>query len=104
MISRQIDVGERVAGSFARNSTQGVFSTQAASAARLRSERAQSSGTPPTLSAQRRLSSASSTHNIEGVLMVEPLKMSSFSLPPLSRRKILGSGQGGVYDSSRSTA
>ena len=36
---RQIEVQDRVAGSFARNSTQGVFSTQAETAARLLFER-----------------------------------------------------------------
>ena len=36
--------------------------------------------------------------------MVSPLKMPSISLPPLVRRKILGSGQGGVWLSSRATA
>ena len=36
--------------------------------------------------------------------MVEPLKMSSLSLPPLSMRKILGRGRGGVNVSRRSTA
>ncbi len=33
---------------------------------------------------------------IEGVLMVSPRKIPSISLPPLVRRKIFGSGQGGV--------
>ncbi len=65
-------------------------------AARLASDRAISAGRPPIASAQRRPSSASSTQSIEGVLIVSPLKMPSFSLPPLVRRKIFGSGQAGV--------
>ena len=36
--------------------------------------------------------------------MVSPAKMPSMSLPPLVRRKIFGSGRGGVKLSSRSTA
>src|SRR5690606_34352471 len=99
-----MEVDERYAGSRARNSTHGVSSTQAERTARFFWERPMSAGRPPMLSAQRSESSASSTHSIDGVLMVEPLKMSSLSLPPLVMRKILGSGHGGVYDSRRSTA
>src|SRR5687768_15405466 len=95
-MERQMDVQERVAGSLARKSTQSVRFTQASSAARLRRERAMVAGAPPMLSTQRNASSASSTQSIDGVLMVEPLKTSSSSSPPLVRRKIFGSGQGGV--------
>ena len=59
-------------------------------------ERAISAGRPPMRSAQRNPSSASSTHSIEGVLMVAPLNMSSISLPPEISRKIFGSGRGGA--------
>ena len=47
-------------------------------------------------SAQRKPSSASSTHSIDGVLIVSPLKMPSVSLPFEVRRNIFGSGQAGV--------
>ena len=40
---------------------------------------------------------------MEGVLMVAPVKMSAFSLPPFVIRKILGIGHGGEYDSMRCT-
>ena len=47
----------------------------------------------------------SSAHIIDGVLIVSPLKMPPLSVPsPLHSRKILGSGRGGLYDSSRATA
>src|SRR6185295_14373597 len=46
----------------------------------------------------------SSTHSIDGVLMVEPSKISSLILLPLVMRKIFGSGRGGLKLSSRSTA
>ncbi len=39
---------------------------------------------------------ASSTHSIEGVLIVSPRKIPSISLPFAVSRKSLGSGQGGV--------
>ncbi len=95
---------ERVAASSARNAAQGVRSTHAPTAARFASLRAISAGRPPTPSAQRSPSSASSTQSIEGVLIVSPLKMPSISLPPLVRRKIFGNGQDGVKLSSRATA
>ena len=46
----------------------------------------------------------SSTHSMEGVLMVSPSNRARSSLPPLVSRKILGSGQGGRWLSSRSMA
>jgi hypothetical protein len=97
-------VQERVAGASARKSIQSRCATQEAIAARLASLRATSAASPPTLSAQRSPSSASSTQSIEGVLIVSPLKMPSFSLPPEVRRKTFGSGQAGLCVSSRSTA
>ncbi len=78
------------------NRPRRVRSTQAAMAARLASLRAIRPSRPPTLSAQRSPSSASSTHSIDGVLIVSPLKMPSISLPPEVRRKIFGSGQAGL--------
>ena len=71
-------------------------STQALIIARLCSERATSPSSPPTLSAHFSESSASSTHSIEGVLIVSPRKTPSISLPLEVSRKSFGSGQGGV--------
>ena len=84
-----MEVGERCAGSLARNPTQGVRSTQRVIAARLASDRAISAAKPPTLSAQRSPSSASATQSIEGVLIVSPRNR------PGVMRKILGNGQVG---------
>jgi hypothetical protein len=70
----------------------------------LASARAISAGCPPTDSAHFSESSASSTHSIEGVLIVSPRKRPSLSLPFAVSRKIFGNGQGGVQLSSRSTA
>ena len=95
---------ERIAGSLARCSIQSAACTQRSSAAALASARAISASRPPTRSAQSSANSQSSTHSIEGVLIVSPLKMPSISLPPLVRRKILGSGRGAGSRSSRSTA
>ena len=78
--------------------------TQRSSAAALASARAISASRPPIRSAQSSANSQSSTHSIEGVLIVSPLKMPSISLPPLVRRKIFGSGRGAGSRSSRSTA
>src|SRR3712207_7893425 len=52
---------ERVAGSSARKSTQGVRATHSATAARFASDRAIRPFSPPTLSAHLRPSTASST-------------------------------------------
>ena len=93
---RQMEVQERVAGSVARKSTQGVRSTQAATAARFASLRAIRPGSPPTLSAHRNPSNASSTQSMLGVLMVSPLNTPAASLPPLVRRNTFGSGQAGL--------
>ena len=72
---------------------------------RFASDRAISVFNPPILSAQVRPSRASSTHSIEGVLMVAALNTPSMSFPqPEVKRKILGMGQAGVWLSSRSTA
>src|SRR5690606_22201315 len=103
-MDKQIDVDERVSRRDARKSTHGVLSTHADTALKLASDRAIVAFSPPRPSTQRSASNTSSTHNIEGVLMVEPRKIPSFNLPPLVRRKILGSGHEGTYDSSRSTA
>ena len=71
-------------------------STQAGQAAALASARAIRASRPPCSSAQASAQISSSTASIEGVLMVSPWKMPSISLPPLVRRKILGSGQAGL--------
>src|SRR3954467_12372048 len=96
VISSWIDVQDRVAGSLARNCSHGERSTQAATAARLPSARATSPSRPPTDSAHFNESIASSTHSIEGVLIVSPRKIPSISLPPDTIRKTFGRGQGGV--------
>ena len=101
---RQIEVQDRVAASSARKPKPEPASTQSAMAARFASLRATRPLSPPTLSAQRSPSSASSTHSMEGVLIVSPLKMPSLSFPSLVMRKILGIGQAGLWDSSRATA
>ena len=101
---RQTEVVERVAGSLAKNSIHGAVSAQANVAAALASTLAIIPLRPPAASAHLRLIRASSTHNIDGVLMVMPSKTSRLTLPPLVIRKTFGSGQGGVYVSSRSTA
>src|ERR1700730_7617856 len=90
------EVEEIVAGSSARNRTQAQVSTQALIVARLCSERATSPSSPPTDSAHFSESSASSTHSIDGVLIVSPRKTPSINLPFLVNRKSLGKGQGGV--------
>src|SRR3954466_2285658 len=96
VISSWIDVQDRVAGSFARKRSHGERSAQAATVARLPSARATSPSSPPTDSAQRSESIASSTHSIDGVLIVSPRKIPSISLPPEVMRNIFGNGQGGV--------
>src|SRR5918996_242922 len=95
-ILRHTDVHDRIALSSARNPTHPERATHASIAARLPSERAINPLRPPTDSAHLRPSSASSTHSIDGVLIVSPLKMPSISLPPCVRRKIFGSGQAGL--------
>jgi hypothetical protein len=95
-ILRQIDVQERTLGSPARNAYVLDLSIHAEIAARFDSERAMRPFTLPTLSAQLSASSASSTHSIDGVLIVAPWKISSSSLPFLVMRKIFGMGQAGV--------
>src|SRR3954471_22652944 len=96
VISSWIDVQDRVALSLARNCSQGERSTQAATVARLPSARATRPSRPPTDSAHFNESIASSTHSIDGVLIVSPRKMPSINLPPEVMRKIFGRGQGGV--------
>src|SRR6185437_16967118 len=95
-IFRQTEVLERTAGSAARKSTHGVRLTQSAIALVLASARATNPSSPPTAFAQASVSSQSSTHSIDGVLMVSPSKIASLSLPPLVMRKIFGSGQAGL--------
>src|SRR6185369_15454219 len=103
-ILRQTEVHERMRLSAARNPAQPARATQASIAARLPSLRAISALRPPIDCAQVRPSIASSTQSIDGVLIVSPLNTPSISLPPWVRRKILGSGHGGVYVVNRSTA
>src|SRR5690606_30122080 len=89
-MTRQTEVQERAAGSVARKSIQGVAATQDSRAAKLARLRATRPFSPPACSAQRSESSASSTHSMEGVLIVSPTKIPSLSLPPEVRRKTLG--------------
>ena len=93
---RQTEVLEREAGSAARKSTQSVFSTQAARAARLESARRCISTRPPIEAPHFSASMASSTQSMDGVLMVAPSKMSLAILPALVIRKSFGIGQAGV--------
>ena len=60
-----------------------MLATHASIAARLARDRASSPLRPPIDSAHFSPSSASSTHSIDGVLMVSPWKMPSINLPPL---------------------
>src|SRR5271169_2755299 len=90
------EVQEMVAGSSARNRTQDERSTHWAIMARLFSERATSPSSPPTDSAHLSESSASSTHNMEGVLIVSPSNTPLINLPFDVSRKSFGNGQGGV--------
>src|SRR5688500_17102431 len=101
---RQTLVFERVAGSAARWQSQSRFSTIRSSAAALASERALRPVSPPNPLAHSSVQIASSTASIDGVLIVSPLNTPSTSLPFDIRRKTLGSGQEGVYSSSRWTA
>ena len=55
-----------------------------------------SSSIPPMLSAQFREYKTSSTHNIEGVFIVAPEKISLLNFCSFANLKILGIGQGGV--------
>src|SRR5215472_3689187 len=96
VIMMQGEVQDSVAGSSARNSTQSVHATQSLTTARLASARARQPSSPPMLSAHFSESSASSMHNIDGVLIVSPRNNPSINLPLLVMRKIFGSGQGGV--------
>src|SRR5207237_9162877 len=95
-ILRQIDVHERIPGSAARNANVFELSIHDEIAARFDSERATSALMPPSFSAQASESAASTTHSIDGVLIVEPWKISSSSLPFFVMRKIFGIGHAGV--------
>ena len=70
-----------------------ILATQSSMAFRLALDRAMSAGKPPMDSAHFRPSRASSTHSMEGVLMVSPWKIPAISLPPLVIWKIFGSGR-----------
>src|SRR5690349_6309088 len=94
-IFRRTEIFERVSAFTDRFSTHGVFVIQSNSTFALLSARAISAFRPPTDFAQLSVSSQSSTHSVDGVLMVSPSKMPSLSLPPLVMRKIFGSGHGG---------
>ena len=93
-----------MAGVPARNSTQGVRSTQARHGRKIALATGDKGRQAADPSAQRSPSSASSTASMDGVLIVSPLKMPSISLPPLVRRNSLGSGQAGLWLSRRATA
>src|SRR5580704_4318454 len=69
---RQMEVLERVPGASARKPAQVERSTQESMVAKFARERATSPARPPMDSAHLSPSRASSTHNIEGVLMVSP--------------------------------
>ena len=96
-----IDQAHRGVGALGRRSWRGtrptsVFATQSASTLKLASARACMALRPPIDLPHSIASTASSMQSIETVLMVAPSKMSSISLPPLVRRKILGSGRSGL--------
>ena len=99
-----MEVLERMALSSAKNPAQLDFATQSSITFKFASDRATNPFRPPMLSAHLSPSMASSTHNIEGVLMVSPAKMPEINLPPLLIWKILGSGRAGVNCSNRCTA
>ena len=103
-IFRQTEVGERVAASSARKSTQGLASTQAAMAARLASRAGDQGRQAADALGPAQPVEGILDHSIEGVLIVSPWKMPSISLPPLLSWKIFGSGQAGCRLSSRATA
>src|SRR6516165_7444177 len=72
---RHTDVLERTAGSRAKDSLHGVDATQSAITLALASARAINALSPPIDFAQASVSRYSSTHSIDGVLMVSPSKM-----------------------------
>ncbi len=104
LIDRHTDVLERYSGSRARNSAQSERATKSAKTSKLARLRAIMPRKPPTDFAQFSASITSSTHIMDGVLIVSPTKMPSFSLPFAVMRKIFGIGLSGTKLSSRSTA
>src|ERR1700735_5440425 len=83
LILRQMEVLDRADLSSARKAAQEDCATQSSIHFRFALDRAMSAGKPPMASAHFKPSRASSTHNIEGVLMVSPSKMPEINLPPL---------------------
>src|SRR5579872_3654100 len=81
LILRQIEVLDRLGFSSARNAAQDDCATQSSMAFRLALDRAMSAGKPPMDSAHFKPSRASSTHSMEGVLMVSPWKIPPINLP-----------------------
>ena len=104
MIFRQMEVLERMALLSAKNAAQVDVATQSSITFKFASDRATNPARPPMLSAHFKPSRASSTHNMDGVLMVSPAKMPEINLPPLLIWKILGSARAGVNCSNRFTA
>src|SRR6187402_1547450 len=96
LIARQIEVEDLAAVSFARKAAQELVCCQSEIALRFLSDLPISSLIPPIDFAQRNPSRASSTASIDGVLIVSPLKIPSINPVPFTRRKILGSGRGGL--------
>src|SRR5580704_2094458 len=84
LIFRQMEVLERLHFSSARNAAQDDWATHSSIHCRFALDRAMSAGKPPMDSAHFKLSRASSTHNMDGVLMVSPWKMPAINLPPLA--------------------
>src|ERR1700684_4255910 len=82
LIVRQMEVLDRADLSSARNAAQEDCATQSSIHFRFALDRVISAGKPPIDSVHFRPSRASSTHNIEGVLIVSPWKIPSTSLPP----------------------
>src|SRR5919205_1054649 len=93
-----------MAGSAARNETQGHDSTQRERISKFRFVRPIKAGRPPIDSAQDRESMASSTQSREGVLMVSPRNKASFTRPFSAKRKTFGTGQLGRWLCKRATA
>src|SRR5690242_16895568 len=80
---RQMEVFDRTEGSAARKPAHDDLATQLSKARRFAVERAIRHGKPPIDSAHLSPSKASSTHNMEGVLIVSPSKIPAINLPAL---------------------
>ncbi|RZJ28528.1 MAG: hypothetical protein EON85_08790, partial [Brevundimonas sp.] len=103
-IFRQTDVVDRMSGVSARYLTHAVRETHASSAAAFASVRAISASRPPTDRPHSTPSIQSSSVQTEKVFSIDPAPNNRSNPLSSRRRRTLGTGLGGSYRSSRSTA